>query len=285
MKFFLLSSLSLSLAVLLTSLGLFSAFATASGTQIHFLDIGQGDATLVRTTQGRVILIDTGPSPQTLEQELSAVLPPLHKRIDLLILTHSDWDHISGGTYLLEEYEVGTLLINDELPVTEEMQQILDHATLLGTSVQHVQAMQDLIIEPGVLIDFLTPVTAFHASSPNDHSVVFMLVLPHDRILFTGDAESDAEHALLQSGSGLQATWYKGGHHGSATSSTKRFLEAVNPQGVIFQNGRGNSYGHPAEEVLDRLDSAQIPVYNTSTDGRLQLSCLPEVPCTMIPPS
>lgn len=255
--------------------------ANNGSLRVDFLDIGQGDGTLITTPEGRHILVDTGPDENHLLQELSATLPPLVHTIDILVLTHSDSDHISGARAVLDNYNVGLLLINQEQETTQDMQYILDTAGERRVPVVHASREKDIRVEADVFMDILTPAAGFSPAgqTPNNNSVVFMLITPATRILFTGDAEEPVEEALLTSGAALQASWLKGGHHGSKTSTSASFLQAVAPQTVIFENGKGNSYGHPSPEVMDRLAAAHIPVYNTSTEGHTTLQCVPDQPC------
>lgn len=245
------------------------------GVSIHFFDVGQGDSIFLTSSSGRRVLIDTGPDEHLLRKELESVLPPLDKRIDILFITHSDHDHRGGAEMLLRDFEIGQVVLNQEKEVTEGVQGILRTAEMLHIPVAFASPDQDLKVDSSLFLDILTPLPGFtkEEHSPNDNSIVFMLIMPKDRILFTGDAEKDAEMALVHSGRPLNASWLKGGHHGSKTSTSEVFLNAVSPKHVIFQNSIDNTYGHPAPEVVARLEDRLITVYNTSIHGRIHLRC------------
>lgn len=251
--------------------------------RVDLLDIGQGDSILLTSASGRRMLVDTGPDEAVLRKELAAVLPPLTRNIDVLLLTHSDTDHINGARMVLQEFDVRVLIVNDEEEISETMQEVLKTAESRGVSIVRASADQDLQIDAGLVIDILTPLKGFTAAADNanDHSIAFMALTPTSKLLFTGDAEAAEEEALVRTGVALKADWLKGGHHGSKTSTTEVFLRAVLPGTVLFQNGKNNTYKHPAKEVMDRLAEARIPVYNTSTSGRMHLRCPPDLPCTL----
>ena len=250
---------------------------------IDVLDIGQGDSILITTPSGRRMLVDTGPDEGRLRKELATVLPPLEKHIDVLLLTHSDKDHIGGAVMVLNDFSVSQLIVNNEATAPEGMAAVLALAEEKHIPLMRADSKQDLQLDPWTLLDILTPAPNYTPAEDdaNNHSIVFMLLTPTDHMLFMGDAEEPEEKALLAAGLPLYASWLKGGHHGSKSSTSPEFLEAVRPKTVVFQNGKDNSYGHPAKEVMDRLAAAHIPVYNTSIVGRMHLQCPPEASCIL----
>lgn len=283
---FLVPTLAFAFTLLLGGLGFAAAMAPPEAAlDLDFLDIGQGDAILVTTPSGRRLLVDTGPDETVLRQQLQEVLPQLQKHIDILLLSHSDKDHIGGAAMVLQEYTVGLVLVNQEAKTPPEMQAVLDTAAQMGVPVVRAHREQDIRLDDETLLDILTPPPDFETATQtaNNNSIVGMLITPWTRILLTGDAEEDTEKALLEAGTPLEAPWLKGGHHGSKTSTSSPFLQAARPRTVFFQNGKDNSYGHPAKEVMDRLAAAQIPVYNTSIEGRVHLRCPRDSDCILTP--
>ena len=213
---------------------------------VAFLDIGQGDAILVTTPNGRQILIDGGPSPAKLGQRLGEEMPFWDHSIDIVISTHPDADHITGLVEALDRYRIDTILISDADSSSslfdEWNKRLSDHAyhpTLAwqGMRLQLDERVQARILNPGPAVESL--------DSPNDHSVTLKLTMDAVSFLLSGDAEIPAEQAMINSGQDLRAVVLKSPHHGSKTGSSAAFLEAVNPQIVVISVGRKIVLGIP----------------------------------------
>lgn len=284
MRLVLLTSVTSLLLSIALALALPWSRTSSSEVRVDFLDVGQGDSILIQSPTGRRVLVDTGPDGDVLIGELSRVLPPFVRDVDLVILTHSDHDHIGGMEALLGRYHVGEIVHNREKEPKEGMEDILRLAAEQGIPVTRAHAEHDLRMESGVLMDFLTPLEGGGENSSNNQSLVTMLVVGQNRLLLTGDAETPVEHQLLREGKAIAATILKGGHHGSKSSTGEEFLSAVLPGLTIFQNSLNNSYGHPAKEVMERLAARKIPVYNTGIDGAVTLQCSADAPCRLTSP-
>jgi len=242
--------------------------------EVHAIDVGQGDALAIRTPRGRWLLVDAGPRTMTRDAGRDRVVPYLLRRgvrrLDALILTHPDADHIGGAAAVLEAFPT-SLVIDPGMAAQKDM-----FADLLN-SARHseqrwVAARADMQFEiDGVTIALLYPPAVLDgASGANDFSVVFRLAYGAFAALFTGDAGTAAEERLVaRHGSGLRATLLKVGHHGSTTSTGDAFLAAADPDVALIPVGRGNRYGHPAPSILRRLEQHGVRVLRTDELGNI----------------
>ncbi|HCW51217.1 MAG TPA: MBL fold metallo-hydrolase [Clostridiales bacterium] len=238
---------------------------------VYFLDVGQADASFVRTPGGKVIVIDTGDSPDDVVGFLRAKGV---ERVDVLVLSHPHADHIGGALRILEEFEVGVLYDSGFVHPTWVYEETLAKALELRDAgrLTYVAARAGQVLE----VDPSVSVTVLHPEEPlgdeaNDASVVLKMVFGSFSVLFTGDIEEAGERAALarsaELGVDLGATVLKVAHHGSRTSTGPEFLEAVHPEVAVIQAGRDNPYGHPSPVVLRRLSEAGVTVYVTASHG------------------
>ena len=240
---------------------------------VYFLDVGQGDAILLRTPGGRVILVDGGPDPLLLSSRLGEVLPFWQRRIDLVVSTHFDQDHLGGLEQVFGHYQVDRVI---ESPVSDKGGLSAHwHEQLPATKTGLTLASQGMRVTLGksLRLEVLNPPPGAKEGQADDNqsSVVLRVVMGRCRILLTADIDAEAESALLASGQPLSATVLKVAHHGAATSSSARFLAAVNPQVAVVSVGEGNRFGHPSEEVLQRLAAIGCQVYRTDQQGTIEL--------------
>lgn len=258
------------------------AFPTVSqgGLTIKFYDIGQGDGIFIQTHENKRIVVDGGPDMNRMADLLQRDMGYFNSTLDLVVVSHPDSDHINGLMEVLRRFEVKVLLINylDENPLLVDLLQVAQER---GIEVKIAKPDQDIIVDSTTAIDVIAPSEEISddAQNDNDRSIVFRLVAGKHSFLFTGDAEVGEESAILKEGHNIKTTYLKGGHHGSTTSSSENFLKAVDAQFVIFQNGKDNSYGHPAEEVMTRVASLGSLVYNTSLSGTVEVHCQYDQDC------
>lgn len=244
---------------------------------VYFLDIGQGDGILIQTPSGRQLLIDGGASPQQLFSQLGAVMPFWARRLDLVVLTNPDKDHMDAQTQTPARFQITAALETKASTANPDADLWRANMTAAGATValQHQGGWFDL--GDGVALWVLwppaEPFLAAKASDEqlfdNENSLVMKLVYGDFSVLLTGDAGLPAESALLAAGAPLTATVLKVGHHGSKGSSGAAFVETVNPLVAVIQSGAENSYGHPHPETLDRL--AGRLVLRNDRQGRLHL--------------
>ena len=240
----------------------------APGTlEIHVIDVGQGDAVLLRTAE-HAILVDCGTNDS--EQDLLDYLSRLRlTSLDALIVSHPHEDHMGGADMILRELAVGTLLLPDV-----EVQE--DVGEQLSAAYAQSQASARLIcagerLEFGALSLLVLSPPAQGYAQMNDNSLLLRVSYGQSTVLLCGDAESAVEQYLLQTYDAalLDCDLLKAGHHGSDTSSSKELLAATTPEYVAISCGKGNPYGHPAQSVLDRAASVGATILRTDRDGTL----------------
>jgi competence protein ComEC len=238
---------------------------------VAFLDVGQGDATLIITPSGRQILIDGGYYPSLMSSHLGRYLPFWDNDIDMLIATHPDADHISGLPSVFDRYDVAQLVTyGAEHGESDIYDELLDMAEENDVPQVAVRAGETIVIEDGVRLEVVHPGDNL-SDARNDNSVSLRLVYGDFSMLLSADAEEKAEREMVESGLPLQAIVYKGGHHGSRTSSTLPFLEAMQPQIAVISSGDGNRFGHPHAEALDRLAQIGATVLRTDQLGTIEV--------------
>lgn len=238
--------------------------------KVAFLDIGQGDAIFIETPDGVQILIDGGPDRLVLT-ELSKVMPWWDRTIDMIIATHPDKDHIGGLISVLENYQVSYYLESGQQADTgvfDELTFALDQEE----GLKQIVARQGMVVDlgSGVRFNVLFPGRVIEGLDKNIFSVIGQLDYSEVEVMLTGDAPSSVEKQLVSNyGDSLASEILKLGHHGSKTSTDPSFLQAVAPAMTVVSAKLGNSYGHPHDEVVDRVKSANIEILETAKNGTI----------------
>lgn len=240
---------------------------------VAFLDVGQGDAILITTPDGRQILIDGGPTATDLTWRLGQELPFWDHSLDVVVNTHPDADHLTGLVPLLERYQVDQALVPD-VGSTSSLYREWE-AQLAGANLTPTigQAGMELSLGRGITATLLNPGSAAaRENDPNNHSVVIRLQMGRISFLLPGDIEEPVERNLVLQQVPLAATVLKSPHHGSKTSSSEAFLDTVNPQIVVISVGKDNDFGHPSPEVLERYAERGLTVFRTDEQGTVEFS-------------
>ena len=235
--------------------------------QIHVIDVGQGDAMLLMT-DGGCVLIDTGTNES--EDALRAYLNGCGvERIEYMFLSHPHEDHMGGADMVLREYEVGTLVMSDLAPDADVGMQFTTALVESETDVV-VPSVGDVYVSDGLSVTVLAPPDGGF-ESVNDNSLILRVEYGECSVMTTGDAEAEVEAWLLANCDPalLDVDLLKAGHHGSDTSTGADFLAALSPDYVAISCGRGNTYNHPVQSVLDAIVRAGAQVCRTDTDGTL----------------
>ncbi|MBN2016206.1 MBL fold metallo-hydrolase [Candidatus Dojkabacteria bacterium] len=237
---------------------------------LYFLDVGQGDSILISTSNYQNILIDGGESEEVLV-ELGEVMPFWDKKIDVVIGTHADSDHIGGLSFVLENYDVDVFITSDLEIRDDNLDRIKDIGYEMGIEMKEFIAGDSIDID-GVHLDCLWPEEPFEAENDNQNSVVLRGYYGDFSFLLTGDIESEQESEIVSSNSDINSLVLKAAHHGSKTATSDDFLTAVNPDYIIISCGYDNKFGHPAEEIIDKISSYNIEILRTDRNGRIEFT-------------
>jgi competence protein ComEC len=260
------------LAVLFTlNAFLFAAWGSggqaAKGATVSFLDVGQGDASLVELGNGVQVLIDGGPPNGRLLTVLGEIMSPYDRTIELVVLTHPEMDHYGGFIELLRRYDIGAFVDTGVTKEVEAYEVLAKELEARGIRRITLRA-GDRVRYGAHLFSVLSPddVRA-GAKEKNDTSMVLAFETEGARFLFTGDIGAEVERAVA---SVLEAPFdvLKVAHHGSKFSSAAELLSAVRPVLAAIEVGK-NSYGHPTREALARLEAVGVRVYRTDRDGTI----------------
>lgn len=247
--------------------------------KIWYLDVGQADSMLLQLPNGNewdYVLIDAG-TGQTEEALVSWLQEQGVTDITAVIATHPHEDHIGGMDAVLEAIPVESLYmpeVKESLtPTTRCYEQMLDAAE--AQQVQAVKGQSGVTVyeEDGVKLELVGPEPQKEYDDLNEYSLVAKLTVGGKSFLFTGDSSEQAEADMIEAGEDLKADVLKIGHHGSSTATTKAFLQAVNPQVAVISCGKDNSYGHPHEETMQRLQEKAMTIYRTDEDGTILATC------------
>jgi competence protein ComEC len=241
---------------------------------VWVLDVGQGDAALVRTPGGHTALVDGGPGITPLAGGVGQRLPFWQHDIDLVVLTHPQQDHMMGLIELVERYDVKRV-VQTAFEPQGNVQQAWDAALRREHIPVHHARRGDLITfegEPDVALRVLHPSGDGESENPNEDSIVLRLEYGSTRILLAGDAEAGAETDMLREALPyLGSDVLKVAHHGSGTSTTPTWLDVVNPSAAVISVGADNRLGHPSPTVLARLEAVGATVYRTDLDGTVEI--------------
>jgi competence protein ComEC len=239
---------------------------------IHHIDVGQADATLLRAPNGETMLIDTGGWRDDGGTVLSYLDERGIDRIDHLVATHAHADHIGGHAAVIETYEteregIGAVYDSGLAHTSQTYANYLDAVETHGVDLFEVREGDSIPFGDAVEVTVLNPPedpgTDLHAAG-----VVLAVEFGETRYLTTGDAETEVEQRLLDRwDEALDADLYHAGHHGSSTSSSAPFLDAVDPETALVSSALDSQYGHPHDEILERFADRGMDVYWTAVHG------------------
>jgi competence protein ComEC len=250
-----------------------AATMTDDNLRVGFLDVGEGDAIFIQRGSCQV-LVDGGPSPRAVTQELGRRMPFWDRTIDLLVLTHPHQDHLAGLVEVVQRYKVGQVLYADieyKSPIYEEWSRLLAEK---GIKSQAAGAGQRIDMGDGVTLKVLHPPEELLSGTESDidnNSVVLRLTDGAVSFILTGDIMREAEWELIRGRAEIRGAVVKVAHHGSDTSTTAAFLAAAGPRAAVICCGEGNKFGHPDEAVLGRLEEkvGRENIYRTDTQGTI----------------
>lgn len=241
---------------------------------------GQGDCTIIRTKYNKSILIDSGEgNSDKYDYGKSTVLPYLlsHNisKIDYLILSHFDSDHVGGAFYILENLKIENIVIGFQAEKYDNCVEFIKIAKEKNINVIVLRSRDILHVDKETYFEAIFPdiKNTISENKINNNSLVLKLIYKKFSMLFTGDIEELAERVILKSNeNNLKSTVLKVAHHGSKTSSTEEFIEKVKPKIAVIGVGNRNNFGHPNQEVLDRLKKYNIQIFRTDENGEISIS-------------
>ena len=233
-------------------------FKKDNNLKVIFFDVGQGDSIFIETSQGHQILVDGGPNNSVLNN-LEKFMNPFDKNIDMVILTHTDKDHLGGLISILKIYDIDVFVwtgASSDSNLFNELNELL-----ANKKVVTVDAF-DKIWAGDIELQIYNPIKDVSAiKDSNDTSIVFKLIHGNSKFLLTGDLSSNFEDDLIEKFD-LKSSILKVGHHGSKYSTSEEFVKAISPSCAIISVGK-NNYGHPAERVLNLLQDNNIKTLRT----------------------
>lgn len=233
---------------------------------IDYIDVGQGDSILIR--QGEATMLIDGGTSECKEDLLNFLQEENVDKFEYIIGTHPHEDHIGSLDDVINSYDFDTILFPKVSSTTKTFENL----------VLAVQNKQKKFTTPVVGTQYSLGEAKFEILAPNnskytstnDYSIVIKLTYGENTFIFTGDAESLSEQEILNNNVDVSADVLKLGHHGSTTSTSKKFLEAVNPKYAVISVGKDNSYKHPTKTTMTKLEDMNIPVYRTDEQGTIE---------------
>jgi competence protein ComEC len=241
--------------------------------RIYFLNVGQGDAILISQGSNQ-ILIDGGPSEQVLMEKLGQFIPFWDRKIEVLIATHPDKDHIAGLMAVMKNYQVGAIInsrVAKDSEIFQEFEKLVEQEKI--TEIEG-EAGWKISWSSGANLKILE---ARITNDSNEGSVVSRLDWGENSFLFTGDiTENEEKDLMAKIPDALLADFLKVAHHGSKYATSTEFLDKIKPKEAIISVAKNNRYGHPTPEVLSRLKEKGINILRTDQDGDVVYTC-PEI--------
>ena len=267
------------LALVLANVGVWkNTLLSGSALEVYFLDVGQGDAVFCRYPNGRTLLIDGGIRTQYTDMGERVVLPFLKSQgighVDIVVGSHPDADHIGGLISVLEQVSVGHYIDSGQHVETFTGKRLLEVVKAKGIAYHTVAAGDSLIGIGGLVLHPTSDYVSDSGPAPegaNNGSVVIRIAHRGATLLLTGDIERETDGDMARWGHRLRADILKAAHHGSRTSSTRAFIERVDPKAVAISCGANNRFGHPSPEVIARYREMGIQVWRTDQSGAIAM--------------
>ncbi|RDV30196.1 MBL fold metallo-hydrolase [Lysinibacillus capsici] len=235
--------------------------------QVHFIDVGQGDSILIESPSGKTMLIDGG--VKGAGQQIVSYLKELGiNKLDIVVATHPDADHIGGLIPVLDNMTIEQFYDSGKVHTSQTFEEMLTRIDEKNIPYHVPKIGDDIELDKNVNVEVLN--ANDQATDNNDASIVLKMTYGNVSFLLTGDAGVALEKEMLQYD--VKATVLKAGHHGSNTSSSEEFIQAVKPEVTILSYGEDNKYGHPHAEIVDRLQAIGSKIYATADLGTITVS-------------
>ena len=265
----------IALLVILLSITLSGCWSTPAATtntsnslQVYFLDVGQGDSEILRYGNS-TMLIDAGTNAST-ETLINDIKSLGIDHFDTVIATHPHEDHIGGLDAVINQFSIGKIYMPKVTADTKTFEDVLKAIQNKGLTVTTPAPGSSFYLGPDTCT-ILAPNSQSY-EDVNNYSIVLRVINGNNSFLFTGDAQTVSEKEMLAQGYTLKSDVLKLGHHGSETSTTPDFLNAVSPEYAVIEAGLDNDYGHPHKVTLDKLNAADVKVYRTDNNGTITIT-------------
>ncbi len=236
--------------------------------EIDFLDVGQGDSSLIKIG-GKTVLIDGGPDNLVLKR-LGENLPYFQRQIDYVFVSHFHDDHISGLFEVIRRYQVSEIIYMRGAESSELMERLLKTAAAKHIKLSALPTEANLNLNAGCSFFLLNPYS-LDINKDSNNSLVAKLNCPSFKALFTGDDNAAVEAALIKTGRDWSADFFKAAHHGSKTANSSEFLRTVNPRLIVISVGVLNRFGHPSPEIMERLKNMGFKLKRTDQMGTVKI--------------
>ncbi|MHC6178947.1 ComEC/Rec2 family competence protein [Clostridium sp. JNZ X4-2] len=238
--------------------------------RVHYIDIGQGDSELVQVN-GKNLLIDAGPNDSK-DKLLSYLSGQGIKKLDYVIATHPDEDHIGGMSSVIKKYNINKFYAPKKTSNTRTFESMITALKRKNMKINvPTPSATELNLGKNTTAEVLAPNNTDYEDT-NNYSVVLKITYGTTKFLFTGDAENKSEREMIDKNYDLSADVLKVGHHGSSSSTSDEFLNKVNPKAAVISCGKNNKYGHPTKKTINKLKKKGIQIYRTDVDGSILLT-------------
>lgn len=245
-----------------------SPISAGNELKVHFIDVGQGDSILIQF-KDKNLLIDAG--PRSSSDDLLKYLKGLNlSKLYYVVATHPHEDHIGGMPGIINNFEIGEFYAPKKQASTKIFQTMVEDLKKKKHKINVAKAGVSLDMGSDISIDMIAPNSSDY-ENVNNYSAVIKVTYKDTSFLFTGDAEKLSEKEILQKKYDIKADVLKLGHHGSSTSSSKEFLDKVNPKITVASLGKDNDYGHPHKEIIKAMKDRNITFYRTDELGTIVL--------------
>lgn len=241
---------------------------TGEMAAVHFIDVGQGDCQLIKSG-GMSTLIDCG-EKDCFNDVIDYLKAQGVEKLDYVIVTHPHSDHAGGMSYILDEFEIGTVIMpqipDNMVPVTSTYTRLIKTIDRRNIKLEYAEPGKEYRLGSGT-IKLLSPIKDY--DNLNDYSVTAKFTCQNSSFLFTGDIEELAQSDIISSDEDITAHILKVPHHGSYTLSLEKLLKTVNPKYAVIEAGTPNDYGHPHKKTLTALENMNITIYRTDLHGNV----------------
>lgn len=238
---------------------------TGGNLQVHYIDVGQADSILI-TQSGHSMLIDGGNNGDS-ELVTNYLRKQGISKLDYVVGTHPHEDHIGGLDAVIKEFDIETIYMPKKTATTKTYKDVI--TAIKNKKMKITLPKRGTVFKLGDVECTIVAPDNKEYEDVNNYSIVIKLIYKDTSFLFTGDAEGESEKEMLKSGYNIEADVLKVGHHGSVSSTTKKFLNEVSPKYAVISCGKENKYGHPHKETIQVLNAKNVQLYRSDKMGTI----------------